>query len=213
LDSLDLFTLRRIITTLTLTLTVFSISLGQNFKKDIKDGLYLWSSGLVIQQISDTLRIFKLMESKRHYYKVADAVPDSHKLYGESHPIPSESYPISDTHKPTDILIKAPRITDIIELNVSRFSIIFPEEKGFNSANFIKCDFGYEMYLSNHDIKRKEVKESIIQDTTSYFKIYAFTLTDLRNLGQLKNFSDIDQTDFEALLNSMQILIQKIADY
>jgi hypothetical protein len=201
--------LRQTIITLTLTLTAASISFGQNFNKDIKHGLYLWSSGLVIQQISDTLKIFKLMESKRHYYKVANAVPDSYKLFGASQPIPIELYPISDTHKPTDILIKATKITDIIESGKSRFSIIFPNKEGFYSANFIKCDFGYEMNFSRHQVKKKAVIASVKRDTAVYFKLYAFTLDDLSNLKKLKDFNDIDEAESDALATVYQNCIDK----
>lgn len=151
--------MRQTIIILTVTLTAFSVSFGQNFKREIKDGLYLWSGGLVIQEISDTLRIFKLMESKQHYYRVASVVSDSHKLFGEQQPIPRELYPIPDTHRPSDIIVKATKITDIIEFGESRFSIIFPNKEGFYSANFTKRGFGYEMNFSKYDVEKKKVFE------------------------------------------------------
>jgi hypothetical protein len=183
--------------------------LGQNFKKELGDGLYLWSAGLVIQEISDTLRIFKLMESKQHYYRVASVVPDSYKLFGSEHPIPRESYPILDTHRPSDIIIKATKITDIIKSGDSRYSIIFPNKEGFYSINFTKRDYGYEMNFSKYDVKKKLVSASVKKDTTTYFKLYVFTLVDLSNVRKLNDFTDINETEVEALATVYQNCIDK----
>jgi hypothetical protein len=199
--------LTRAIITLILTLTVFCVSFGQNFKKDIKGGLYLWSLGLVIQQTTDSLKIVQLRVSKSHFYKVADVVNDSitkEKMLPESDPMWATIKP-ADTYR----LIRPSKIVDILELSKSRFSIIFAAEKGFNSANFIKRDFGYEMYFSNHDVTRKKVKESIKRDTATYFMLYAFTLDDLRNLKAFKNFNNMNPTETEALATAVQECAEK----
>jgi len=194
---------------LTITLTTFSGSFGQNFKKEIKAGLYLWSGGLVIQEVSDTLRIFKIMESKEHYYRIASVVPDSYKLYGLKQPIPRESYPVPDTHKPSDVVIEATKITDIIRSGKSRFSIIFPSKGGFYSANFTRQSFGYEMNLSKHNVKKKAVSASVKMDTTTYFKLYAFTLGDMSKIRKLKTFDEINETELEALASVYQKYIDE----
>lgn len=169
---------------------------------EIRDGLYLWSSGLVIQQSADTLKIIQLRVSKTHLYKVANVVLDS---IAKTKMIP-ESDPMWDKIKSTDTyrFIKPSKVVDIVEFNKTRFSIIFQAEKGFNSANFIKRDFGYEMYFSNHDTKRKKVKESITSDTTAYFKSYAFTLTDLKTLNQRESPINLNQSDWETLWKTIE---------
>lgn len=199
--------MRRTIITLTLTLIAFSVSIGQNFKKDIKDGLYLWSSGLVIQQTTDSLKIIQLRVSKSHLYKVADVVSDSitkEKMLSETDPMWERIKP-ADTYR----LIKPSKIVDILELSKSRFSIIFVAEKGFTSANFVKRNSGYEMYFSNHDVTIKKVKESIRRDTVTYFMLYAFTLDDLRNLKALKKFDNMNPTETEALATAVQECAEK----
>lgn len=201
--------MRQAIITLTIALTTFGGSFGQNFKKETKDGLYLWSGGLVIQEVSDTLRIFKLMESKPHYYKVASVVRDSYKLFGSKQPIPHESYPLPDTHIPSDIIIKATKITNIIKSGTSRFSIIFPDKEGFYSANFSRQKFGYEVNLSKHDVKEKVVSASVKMDTTSYFKLYAFTLGDLSKIRKFKTFDGTNETGLEALAAVYQNCIDR----
>jgi hypothetical protein len=194
--------LRRTIITLTITLATISILFGQNFKKDIKEGVYLWSSGLVIQESEDTLKIIKLIGSKNHLYKVANVVRDS---IARSKMIP-ESDPMWDRIKPTDsyVFIKPSKIIDIIEFSKSRFAIIFHGDKGFNSANFIKRNFGYEMYFSSHDTKRRKVIESINNDTATYFMSYAFTLTDLKTLKQRKSPIELNQSDWETLWRTVE---------
>ncbi len=149
------------------------------------------------------------MESKHHFYEVAEVVPDYHKFFGESQPIPRESYPISDTDKPKFLLIDATKISDIIKPEKLRFSIILPMESGFYAANFIRREFGYEFYLSKHEVKRDNLKESIKQDTTTYFKLYAFTLSDLRAVGKLKSFYTHSQDDLDILKKSMQYIYSK----
>jgi hypothetical protein len=201
--------LRRTIITLTLALTVSSVSFGQNFKKELKEGLYVWSAGLVIQEISDTVRIFKLMESKQHYYRVASVVLDSYKLFGSEQPISHDSYPIPDTHRPSDRIIKATKITDIIESGDSRYSVIFPNKEGFYSVNFTKREYGYEMNFARYDVKKKLVSASVKKDTTTYFTLYSFTLDDLSNVRKLKNFADINETEVEALATVYQNCIDK----
>ena len=59
------------------------------------------------------------------------------------------------------------------------------------------------MYLSNNDVKRRDVKASIVNDTKTYFMLYAFTLRDLETLMGLRKFDDISQTDFETLRTSI----------
>lgn len=194
--------MRRTITSLIITLTTFSVSFGQNFKKDIKEGLYLWSPGLVIQQTSDSLKIVQLRVSKTHWLKVADVLYDSMtktKLLSTLEPLLDEIRP-SDTYR----IIKPSKIIDIVEFGGGRFSIIIPTNKGFNSLNFIKRDFGYEMYFSNHEVKSNRIKESIKRDTVTYFKLYAFTLDDLRNLKALKHFNNMNPTETEALATAFQ---------
>ena len=194
--------MRQTIITLTLTIAAFSVSIGQNFKKDIEGGLYLWSSGLVIQQTTDSLKIIQIRVSKSHLYRVIDVVSDSatkQKMLPESDPMWA-TIKLADTYR----LIKPSKILDILELSKSRFSIIFAAEKGFTSANFIKRDFGYEMYFSNHDVRRKKVKESIRRDTVTYFMLYAFTLDDLRNVKALKHFNNMNSTETEALATAFQ---------
>lgn len=183
-------------------LTAFRILFGQNFKKDIQEGLYLWSSGLVIQQSADSLEIIQLRVSKSHFYRVADVVQDS---IAKSEMLP-ESDPMWDMIKASDTyrVIKPCKIVDIIESNKVTFSIIFQWGDGFSSANFIKRDFGYEMYFSSHDAERKKVIESINSDTTTYFKSYAFTLTDLKNLNQRKSPINLNQSDWEALWETIK---------
>ncbi len=188
--------MRRTITALIITLTTSSVLFGQNFKRDIKEGLYLWSPGLVIQQTSDSLKIVQLRESKTHLLKVADVLYDSltkAKLLSTSEPLLDEIRP-SDTY----------RIKDIVEFGRGRFSIIVPTDKGFNTVNLIKRDFGYEIYFSNHEVKSNRIKESIKRDTVTYFKLYAFTLDDLRNLKALKNFDNMNPTETEALATAVQ---------
>lgn len=194
--------MRRTITALIITLTTSSVLFGQNFKTDIKKGLYLWSPGLVIQQTSDSLKIVQLRVSKTHLLKVADVLYDSMtkvKLLSTSEPLLDEIRP-SDTYR----IIKPSKIKDIVEFGRRRFSIIVPTDKGFNTINFIKRDFGYEVYFSNHEGKGNRIKESIKRDTVTYFKMYAFTLDDLRNLKALKNFDNMSQTETEALATAVQ---------
>jgi hypothetical protein len=172
--------LRQTIITLTLALTVSSVSFGQNFKRELKDGLYVWSAGLVIQEISDTIRIFKLLESKQHYYRVASAVPDSYRLFGSRQPISRDAFPIPDNHRPYDIVIKATKITDIIEFGESRYSVIFPNKEGFYSVNFTKREYGYEMNLSRYDVKKKLVSAFVKKDNYHILyviRVYAGRLT------------------------------------
>ena len=193
--------MRQLIIILTLSLTTLSDLVAQNFKKEIKDGLYLWSSGTVIQQTSDSLTVFHLRGSKSHLYKVADIVYDSTAKTR----MPSESDPMWDKLRPIDIhLFKPIKILDIVELDNHRFSIIVPEANGFNSINFIKREFGYEVHSSNHSVNKNEIGESVKRDTATYFKIYAFTLTDLKNLKKLRTFNDLNQTELEAIAAVLQ---------
>jgi hypothetical protein len=196
--------LKRTIITLALALTVSSVSFGQNFKQELRAGLYVWAAGLVIQEISDSVRIFKLMESKQHYYSVASVVPDSYKILGSEQPIPPASYPIPEIHRPSDKVIKATKITDIIKSGDSRYSIIFPHKEGFYAINFTKREYGYEMNFSTHDVERNRVSTSVKNDTATYFTLYAFTLDDLRSVRKLKDFADIDETEVEVLATVYQ---------
>lgn len=198
--------MRQIIITLTLTLTTLSTLVAQNFKKEIKDGLYLWSSGTVIQQTSDSLKLFHLRSSKSHLYKVADIVYDS----TAKTIMLSESDPRWDKLRPNDIyLFKPIKILDIVELDNHRFSIIVPDGNGFNSINFIKRDFGYEVHSSNHSVNKNEIRESVKRDTATYFKIYAFTLRDLKTLEKLRTFNDLNQTELEALATVYQNCVKR----
>jgi hypothetical protein len=201
--------LRKAIITLALALTLSSVSFGQNFKKELKAGLYVWAAGLVIQQISDSVRIFKLMESKQHHYSVASVVPDSYKIWGSEQPIPPASYPIRETHRPFDIVIKATKIKDIIESGNSRYSIIFPNKDGFYSMNFTKREYGYEMNFSTYDVEKNLVSAAVKKDTATYFTLYAFTLDDLRSVRKLKNFTDIQETEIEVLATVYQNCVNR----
>ncbi|MCZ8215840.1 MAG: hypothetical protein O9262_06340 [Cyclobacteriaceae bacterium] len=194
--------MKRTITVLIITLITSSVLFGQNFKRDIKEGLYVWSPGFVIQQNSDSFKIVQLRVSKTHFLKAADVLYDSitkSKLLSTLEPLLDEIRP-SDTYR----IIKPSKIIDIVEFGKDRFSIIVPTDKGFNSVNFIKRDFGYEMYFSNHEVKSNRIKQSIKRDTVTYFKLYAFTLDDLRNLKALKNFDNMNPTETEALATAFQ---------
>jgi hypothetical protein len=141
---------------------------------------------LVQQLVSDSLKSFKLIESRFHYDKVTMALFDSiprRKLYG---PRKSDR----DGRK----------ITDILKINKSNYSIIYSTDKGFNSVNYIKRDVGYEMYYSKHEVKKEDLVKSIKQDTATYLRFFAFTLSDLKKLRNLKNLNDINQADFETLM-------------
>lgn len=159
----------------------------------------------MIQQSSDSLTIIHLRASKPHLYKVADIVYDS---TAKAKMIP-ESDPMWDKIRPNDIyIIKPSKILDIVELSNHSFSIIVSAANGFNSINFIKRDFGYEVHSSNHSVKRNRIRESVKQDTATYFKIYAFTLGDLRNLKKLKTFNNINQNELETLATVYQNCIK-----
>lgn len=149
------------------------------------------------------------MESKQHYYSVASVVPDSYKLLGSEHPIPRESFPIPDPRRPYDRIIKATKITDIVESGDSKYSVIFPNKEGFYAVNFTKRDYGYEMNFSRYDVKKKMISAAVKKDTTTYFKLYAFTLDDLSNVRKLKDFADINETEVEALATVYQNCIDK----
>jgi hypothetical protein len=192
--------LRRTIITLTLTLTVFSVSFGQNFKKDIKDGLYIWCAGLVIQLDTDTLRTFKTAQSKSHFYKVADITFDS----AAKRTMPKEADLIWNEIKPLDRLIEPTKPAYVSETGKSKYSIIYPDKSGFMSVNFIKRQFGYEMHFSKHNVKMKKAIESVKRDTATYFMVFAFTLDDLKNLKMLRDFNDMNPTETEALATVLQ---------
>ena len=180
--------MRRLITTLTLTLTAFSVSFGQNFRKDIESGLY-FSSPVWIQVhqlVSDTLKSFKLIESRYHYNKVTMVLYDS--------------VPKRKLYEPRKSERGSGKITDILKIDKSQYSIIYTTDKGFNSVNYIKRDIGYEMYFSRHEVKREDLVKSIKHDTTTYLKFCSFTLSDIKKLRKLKNLNDINQTDFESLM-------------
>lgn len=108
-----------------------------------------------------------------------------------------------------DIIVKATKITDIIKSGKSRFSIIFPNKEGFYSVNFTKQNFGYEVNFSKHDVKEKAVFASVKNDTTIYFKVYAFTLDDLSTVRKLKDFKDINETELDALATVYQKCIDR----
>jgi hypothetical protein len=161
---------------------------------------------MVIQQTSDSLTIIHLRASKSHLYKVADIVYDSMVKTKLS----SKSDSMWDKIRPNDIyIIKPIKILDIVEFSDYRFSIIVPTANGFNSINFIKRDFGYEVHFSNHLVRKNRIKESVKRDTVTYFKLYAFTLGDLGNLNNLKTFNNINQTELEALATEYQNCINR----
>jgi hypothetical protein len=177
-------------------LTALTALFAQDFKQEIKDGLYLWSSGTVIQLTSDSLIITHLRASRSHLYKVADIVYDS----AAKTKMLRESDPMWDKLRPNEIyVIRASKILDIVEFSNNRFSILVPGANGFNSINFVKRDFGYEVHTSNHLVKRNRIRESVKLDTVTYFKLCAFTLADLKKLKELRTFDSINQTELEVL--------------
>jgi hypothetical protein len=184
--------LRRLIITLTLTLTAFSVSIGQNFKKDIENGLYLSSPDWIFVQqlVSDTLKSFKLIESRYHYDKVAQVLFDS--------------IPKRQIFKPRKSKRDLGKMNDLLKLNKNQYSIIYSIDSGFNAYNFIKKDIGYEMYFSKHKVDKKDLVKSITHDTTDYFTFCAFTLADIKELKKLKDFNSISQADFDALTDYME---------
>ena len=149
----------------------------------------------MIQLDSDTLKTFRIVQSKLHFYKVVNVAYDSlAKLK-----LPKETDSIWNEIKPVEGLIPPTKTTDVVKTGKTRYSIIYPDKKGFISVNYIKRHFGYEMYFSKHEVKKKEVIESVKRDTTDYFMLYAFTLDDLSNLKKLKDFKDITEAESEAL--------------
>ena len=196
--------MKRTIITLSLTLTTLG-ALGQDFKKDIKDGLYIWSVGLVIQLDSDTLKTFKIIQSKPHFYRVSNVVSDSiAKLK-----LPKETDPIWNEIKPVDRIIEPTKPTYVAETGKSRYSIMYPSKHGFMSVNFIKREFGYEMHFSEHNVKKKKAVNAVKRDTVTYFMLCAFTLDDLRNLKMLKDFNNMNSTETEALATAVQECAEK----
>jgi hypothetical protein len=183
--------LRRTIITLTLTLTAFSVSLGQNFKTDIENGLYSSSPDwiFVLQLVSDSLKGIKLTESKHHYDKVTQV------LFG--------FIPKTQIYEPRKLKPDLGKINDILKVNKNHYSIIYKIDSGFNAYNFVKKEIGYDMYFSTYKVKKKDLVNSILSDTTKYFAFSEFTLTDLKELKKLKNFNDISESEFNELMNSI----------
>jgi hypothetical protein len=93
---------------------------------------------------------------------------------------------------------------DILKINKGQYSIIYKIDSGFNAISFVKKDIGYEIHFSKHKVAKKDLPKVIIQDTTNYFTFCAFTLADLKKLKRLKDFNNINQTEFETLMDHFE---------
>lgn len=183
--------LKKATITLILTFSVLA-SFGQNFQKDIENGLYIRSSGLVCQLSFDTLKVFKLSDSKSHYYEFGKIVFDTLTI--------AENHEFWDRKKPSE---RFSYLTNTIQIDKSRFSIVYPTETGFNSINYDRKELGYEMSFSEHNVSRENLKKSIVEDTAQYLTFYAFTSTDLKNIKSLKKFKNITTSEFEDVLTTI----------
>jgi hypothetical protein len=145
LDRLDLFILRRTIITLIITLTVSSVSFGQNFKKDLERGLYSTSPDwiFVLQLVSDSLKGFKLVESRHHYDKVSQVLFDS--------------IPPRQIFKPRKSNRDRGKIGGILKVKDGHFTVVYKIDSGFNTYNFVRRDIGYEMYFADYKVERKKL--------------------------------------------------------
>lgn len=161
---------------------------GQSLKEDLKLGLYQSSPDWIIvhQLISDTVKTYKLHESRMHFDKVALALFDS---------IPKRDLPEPYRRRKREV-----PITDLLIINDRHTSIIYDRDSVFGVLNFIKTEFGYELYSSRYRVKRELLVNSILQDTIDYFKYSVFTLDDIKRLRTLKNFKTISKTEFDNLL-------------
>jgi hypothetical protein len=183
-----------------LLLTLLSTHLyGQSLLDDLKLGLYQSSPDWIIvhQLVSDTIRTYKLHESRSHFDKVVLALFDS---------IPKGDLPGAYRRRKREI-----GVTDILLINDRHTSIIYDRDSVFGILNFIKSEFGYEFYTSKHKVKRDSLTNSILRDTTDYFKFSAFTLDDIKRLRTLKDFKTISKTEFDNLLTVLISLKQRHA--
>lgn len=162
--------------------------LGQSLKDDLKLGLYQSSPDWIIvhQLVSDTIKTYKLHESRSHFDKVVLALFDS---------IPKGDLPDVYKRRKREI-----GITDIFIINDRHTAIIYDRDSVFGVLNFIRKDLGYEFYPSKYKGKKESLRQSILQDTTDYFKFNAFTLNDIKRLRALKDFNSIGKTEFDSLL-------------
>jgi len=177
---------------LTLTLTVSSTSIGQNFKKDLERGLYSTSPDwvFVLQLVSDSLKGFKLIESRQHYDQVALVLFDS--------------IPKRQIFTPRRSRRNREKIDDILKVKDGHFAVIYEIDSGFNTYNFVRRGIGYEMYFADYKVEKKELNKSILSDTTNYFIFYEFTLDDLKELKKLKNLNDISESEFNDLMTFIE---------
>ncbi|KAA9338825.1 hypothetical protein [Adhaeribacter soli] len=166
------------------------LSFGQSFKSDLKEGLYSSSPDWIIvrQLTSDTLQMYKLLETKEHFNKVAlvlfDFVPE-----------------IQNINKRRN---RATKVDEFIVINDHRFALVFGRDSLFNILNFLKKDTGYEYYGSSYKVKRNLLVESIRKDTTDYFTFSAFTIADLKKIKKLKPLSAINEEEFNIVLNILK---------
>ncbi len=171
-----------------MTLTVSSVSFGQNFKKDLKSGLYSSSPDwiFVLQLVSDSLKGFKLIESRHHYDKVALVLFDS--------------IPTQQIFAPRKAKRDLGKIDDILKVKDRHFTVVYEIDSGFNTYNFVRKNIGYEMYFSDYKVEKTQLRKSILGDTTNYFTFYEFTVDDLKELQKLRNLNDISEKEFNDLM-------------
>lgn len=111
-----------------------------------------------------------------------------------------DSIPKGDLPEPYRRRKREVPINDFLIINDRHTSIIYDRDSVFGVLNFIKTEFGYELYSSKYKVKKEWLANSILRDTTDYFKYSAFTLADIKRMRTLKNFKTISKTEFENLL-------------
>jgi len=175
---------KKVIITLILTLTTVNLSVGQKFKKDLEAGLYQSTPDWIFvhQLVSDTIKSFKLMESRAHFDKVSKVLFDS--------------IPKWKLFKPRKGKSKGRKVDEIVKVNKGQYSIVYNLDTVFSLINFVKRDIGYEMYFSELKVDKKELIKSVARDTTNYFKYYVFPIDDIQKLKGLKDLNKINQSDF-----------------